>query len=134
MSATARIVAEFERRRSINGRYSWRAFARTLGVSHSVLSRLSRRRTQASAETLARIEARLGGSLVSATDVQRDQRLDALERLVCRPDFTADARWLAVRMGLSLDEIQMTVHDALRRGRLVLSGPATWRTSVAEEP
>lgn len=102
-------------------------------MSHSVLSRICRGRTQASVATLRRLEARLGTSGLSASEALRDQRLEALLRLVRRPDVRLDVRWLAVRLGLTLDETQLTLHDALRRGRLVLLATSTWGVPAHQE-
>lgn len=127
------MLAELERRRAVNPRFSMRAFARTLGVSHSAVSRICQGRSRPSAATLARLEARLGASAVSASDALRDQRLEGLVRLVEHRAFKADARWLAVRLGVSLDEVQVLLHDALRHGRLTMTSASTWTTPACED-
>lgn len=133
MTTADRVRAEFERRRAINPSFSLRAFARRLGISHSALSRVCRGRSHASAATLAKLESRLGAHAVSAAESERSQRLARLAALLARPGFTADARWLAVRLGLSLDDVQVAIQDALRAGQMTMVAPGTWIPRGAEE-
>ena len=117
--------AEFDRRRSLNPRYSLRAFARSLRVSHSSLSRLSRgqRPSPRAVESLGR---RLGWSDAQIRAVVVGQRVEQLRDLAASRGFVADARWLASRTGLPLDDIQLALHEAVRTHRLTMTSAQAW--------
>jgi transcriptional regulator with XRE-family HTH domain len=131
VTLAARVAAELDRRRQVNPRSSLRALARRIGVSHSVLSRLCRGRSRPSRATTAALASALGLTPAAAHDATLTHAVDRLCALAARPGFRADARWIAVRLGLRLDDVQLALHDALRRGRLRMTSPATWRALEA---
>lgn len=127
MFLPALVAAELRRRQQLNPRFSLRRFARRLGVSHSTVSRLCRGRCRPSSSTLRILASALGLADVVARDEAAAGAVDRLCTLAARPRFRADVRWIAVRLGLSLDDVQLALHDALRRGRLRMIGPASGR-------
>jgi hypothetical protein len=127
MDLAANLRAEYARRRAANRRYSLRAFARAVGTSHASLSRLWRGTQRPRSSTIAAVGARLGWTDERIAGAVRDANVARLCALVARPGFRADVRWLAVRLNLSLDEVQLALHEALRCRRLSMSAPAAWR-------
>lgn len=125
MSLADALRAEFDRRRATNVRYSLRAFARALGVSHSSLSRLVRGQ-RPSVRAIAALGPRLGWSDAHVRDTVARRRVDVLRALAGTRGFVADARWIAARTGLSLDHVQIALHDAVRTRRLSLSSTRVW--------
>jgi transcriptional regulator with XRE-family HTH domain len=120
------LTAEFDRRRAANARYSLRRFAQALGTSHSLLSRLCRRRRRPLPTTVAELGPRLGLSAMEVAAAIREHQMDRLCEVVGAPRFSPDARWLAARANLSLDEVQVALQEALRRRRLSMTGPRRW--------
>jgi hypothetical protein len=108
----ALLVTELERRRRDNPRYSVRSFARSLELDHSTVSQLLRGRRRAGSRTAAHLRKRL------AEDV--DQRL--VRRLVETGANEPDSRWLADRLGMSVDAVNLALAQLLARGVLVMEG------------
>lgn len=128
MDFVAGLRAEFERRRAANPRYSLRRFAQTLGTSHSSLSRLYRGAQRPRAATIAALGPRLGLTPLVIADAIRRLQVDRLRDAAASPTFRADARWLAAQANLSLDEVQLALHEALRTGRLTMATAGRWQT------
>lgn len=126
MDFVSRLTAEYDRRRAANPRYSLRRFALALGTSHSLLSRLCRRRRRPLPTTVADLGPRLGLSPVEVATAIRESRIDRLCDAVLAPRFAPDVRWLAARANLSLDEVQLALQEALRRRRLSMTAPRRW--------
>lgn len=129
MSFAQSITAEFERRRAANRRYSWRAFAHALGISHSTASRLSRQARRASDATIVSVGRRLGWSEQKIASLIREERVRRVEDAAGAPDFTADARWVASRANLTLDDVQLALHEGLRTRRLEMPSAAVWKVT-----
>jgi hypothetical protein len=123
----ALLRTEYRRRRDRNPRYSVRAFAQWLGEDHStVLRALSGRRRIARATSL-RLVRRLGLPAHEADTAFLTEGERTLAALVARRDFRPDARWLAVRSGLTLDEVCVVLHALLHARRIAMPSPAVWR-------
>lgn len=117
---------ELTRRQAQNARYSLRAFARFLGSSHSTLSRVLTQRQRPDAASMGRWGKRLGLSMDQIRRFEVQDRISALCVLSQTETFRADARWIAMRLNLSIDDVQLTLHEALRQHRLTLLSPRTW--------
>ncbi|HEU4521456.1 MAG TPA: helix-turn-helix transcriptional regulator, partial [Thermoanaerobaculia bacterium] len=120
------LQCEFNRRRAGNRRYTLRAFARFLGVDHSSLSQILRGTRRAGMKTLATIGRRLGlepQQLASCRAVETDR---AVAHAIRRPDFRPSSRWLAVRAGISVDEVNVSLQRLLRRGVLRMVSRELW--------
>ena len=124
MDLRALLDTEFIRRRR-NRRYSLRSFARSLGIHHATLVRL-RQGKRLTPNTARRLGLRLGltSSDIEAASAHENAR--AVLALVRHPHFRPDCRWLAVMTGLSLDDVNVTLHSLVSTGRLSLAGPKTW--------
>lgn len=121
-----RDVVEREfRRRQRNRRYSLRSFARQLGIHHSTLVRL-RQGKRLTPQTVSRLGVRLGLTTREMAAASAHANAEVLLALVRHPDFRPDSRWLAVRTGLNLDDVNMTLHQLIAGRRLRLAGRDTW--------
>ncbi|MEZ5293669.1 MAG: hypothetical protein R2745_21475 [Vicinamibacterales bacterium] len=130
MTLGTALAAEFDRRQRRNPRYSLRAFAKSLGVSHSAISRLHRHERRPSDRTIAVLGARLGWTSARVAAAQHRERVDRLRALAAAPGFTADARWIASRTAMSLDDVQVALQEALRTGALTMPAADRWRVEA----
>jgi transcriptional regulator with XRE-family HTH domain len=108
----AALEAELNRRRARNARYSLRAFAHSLGLDHSTLSQILRGERTLTLRMAERLEARLQQAYIGA-----------LIDLVGEPDFRADSRWCADRLGIGVDRVNIIVQRLVREGRVRMEGP-----------
>jgi len=129
MNFAESLTAEFHRRRAANRRYSWRAFARALGISHSTATRLARQSHRASDATIVAAGRRLGWTEPRITVLIRDERVRRIQDAAASPDFVADARWVASRANLTLDDVQLALQEGLRTRRLEMTGAAVWKVT-----
>ena len=123
------IATEFDRRKTANPRYSWRAFSRALGISHSTASRITRQSQRASDATIIAAGRRLGWPEPRITALIRAERVRRLQDAAVSRDFVADARWVASRANLTLDDVQLALHEALRTRRLAMTSADTWKVT-----
>ena len=157
----ARLRDELVRRRSVNKRYSMRAFGEFLGVDHSTLSQVLRGVRPVPAGCLRKWAARLKLSaeeieLYAAADCGNDFETLAklahhmqwmaeasalmtksahwqLLQLLRAPDWRPDMRWAAQRLDIEVDELNEALSRLLRLGLLSIDGE--WRDlSGLEEP
>jgi len=118
---------EFDRRRAANRRYSLRAFACALAIDHSTLSQILRGQRRLTSRTLRALGARLGLSANEIAAHCAAENETAILGAVPRDDFRADTRWLAVVLGVPIDEVNVALQALLRRRMLVMGG-AQWQT------
>lgn len=117
---------ELTRRKQNNPRYSLRAFARQLGIDHSTLSQILRRRRRLTTRVLRRLGAALR---VAQADIDRATALanaDAVAAVVRDPAFRPDCRWIASKLAMRLDDVQIALHDVLRTGRVIIRSRHYW--------
>ncbi len=122
------LQTELARRKGSNPRYSLRAFARQLGIDHSALSQILRRRRRLTTRNLRRFGKALR---VPQRDVDRAALLvnaDAVVAVVRDPSFRPDCRWIASKLAMRLDDVQIALHEVLRTGRVVLRSSRHWET------
>jgi transcriptional regulator with XRE-family HTH domain len=117
---------ELERRRAGNPRYSLRAFARRLQVDHSTLSQLLRGRRRLSSRTMALLGARIGLGAAAIRDCSAVENDARVLRAVRHPSFRPDSRWLAVRTGLPLDEVNISLQRLLHGRALTMTSRTVW--------
>lgn len=150
-----RLRMEFERRKTANGRYSLRSFARLLGTHHSTLSQIMSGRRRAPRQSISRWLETLGVtreeiSVYTASEMlpdarQRERQAGALQwtseslavmaddchwflfRAAQMPGFRANSVELANHTGLSADRINIALSRLLRL-RILTTGPTgAWR-------
>ncbi len=149
------LEAEFAARRARNARYSLRAFARALGVDHSTLSQILRAARPAPARQIRAWAARLGYSKEEAaayvvaeqaldmTSARRQRQIDnwtaealsvttepahwAILRLCRQPGFKTDSRWIAAKVGVSVDAVNLALSRLFRLGLLGAAEPGKWK-------
>ena len=121
-----RLRTELAERIRRNPRYSIRAFARWIGRDASTVSRALAGRIGFSRPMIARIAELLKLDQDETQWAYAYEDAERILRLVDRPDFRADARWIAVASGIPLDDVQRALHLLLYERRLSM-GRATWR-------
>jgi transcriptional regulator with XRE-family HTH domain len=117
---------ELIRRRARNPRYSLRAFARALALDHSSLSQLLRGRRRVTTRAIRRLGALLR---LPAYDIERhcaDENAAALLKVVGTDLFRADSRRLASVLGITIDEVNMSLQRLLRLGALRMTAADRW--------
>jgi uncharacterized protein (TIGR02147 family) len=148
------LQAELARRCARNAQYSLRAFAKFLDVDHSTLSQIIRGKRRLTERTVRRCGVRLGLDEESIEEFIRaigseDERDDAalgeirvlasdtaklvaewqhyaILELVRLPGFRPDSRWIARVLGLSIDEVNISLQRLLRLGLLSMDARDRW--------
>jgi DNA-binding transcriptional regulator YdaS (Cro superfamily) len=127
------IAAHFAARMARNPHYSLRAFAHALRVDHSTLSQWMRGRRPLTPRAMERTGWRLGMTPRDLRGHVQPGTLDCNSRhllaLVEQHQFKADVRWIAARLALSTDEVNITLQRLLRRGLLQMENPGRWRVT-----
>jgi uncharacterized protein (TIGR02147 family) len=147
------LQAELAKRCARNARYSLRAYANFLGVDHATLSQMLRGKRAISKVTVRRLGGRLGLSAAQIDNYATAQESASLntgsERPIARlaqtalailsqwypaailelmrlEDFRPDARWIARMLGITLQEVQLALHQLTSLGFLRMSGKDRW--------
>jgi transcriptional regulator with XRE-family HTH domain len=110
------LLAELRQRHLRNARYSLRAFARDLGSDHATLSQLLRGRHHFSPRTIARRGRRLGLSGAFLGEALLHESAQAILRLLRRPSFRPNSRWIPTRTGIPLDRVNAANQLARKSG------------------
>jgi plasmid maintenance system antidote protein VapI len=103
------LESEFARRRNLNPRYSLRAFAQSVDMEHSTLSQLLRGKRSMTWMSIGRIASRMRWTGAAVL------RLSAQENRF-------DSRSIALRLGVSVDEVNIALTDLCLFGLLQLKG------------
>lgn len=103
-----------------------RRFARSLGVHHSSLSRLLRSRSAIAHHTVYRLGGRLDLSEAELARFAQSEAEHALRRVLRRPDFTPNVRFIASAACLPMDLVQIAIQSLLRQGRLQMIRRDVW--------
>lgn len=130
MDLRERLEQEFNRRLARNPRYSMRAFARSLSLHHTTVVRLLNGTRTASPTLLRDVGCRLGLSPEELRIAQ--QQADATRILAASqsPDFRADSRWIAMKTGIELDDVNRVLHLLIHERRLVMSATNAWTVAT----
>jgi transcriptional regulator with XRE-family HTH domain len=122
----ALVVNHLRLRQRRNARYSLRAFARDLGVSHSTLSGVVSGRRPASARFVRSVATHLGldgQETLALVDWEHARKLAA--QVAC-DGFRPDLRHVAARSGLSVDALCVALHRLLSERRLDMTSAQSW--------
>jgi plasmid maintenance system antidote protein VapI len=122
----SRLTTELTRRLERNPRYSLRAFARSLALHHTTVARLVNGTRRASAPLLHRIGRRLGLSDSELVSMQREEVAARVLEAAQLPDFRADCRWIAMKTGVELDDVNRALHLLIHERRLEMRSPSSW--------
>jgi transcriptional regulator with XRE-family HTH domain len=126
MDLRTRLSHEFKRRLARNPRYSMRAFARSLALHHTTVGRLLKG-TRSPSQTLVReLGQRLGKSPEELFVVQRQEVAGRILAAAQSPDFRADSRWIAMKTGIELDDVNRALHFLIHERRLVMKNANLW--------
>jgi DNA-binding transcriptional regulator YdaS (Cro superfamily) len=117
---------ELDRRRARNRRYSLRSFARFLGVDHSTLSQIIRGRRRLTPRTIGPMGERLGLAANVLRECAAGENDAVVLRVVTRASFRPDVRWIAVRTGLTIDDINISLHRLLHGRALAMVSRDSW--------
>lgn len=126
MSIRDHLRSELSRRQARNPLYSLRAFARDLAIDHSTLSQILRGRRRLTPRSVRRLGPKLG---LAARDVNEHAALaddTALLAFVSHSAFRPDSRWIAMRLGLPVDQVNIVLQRLLCRRILILSAQDKW--------
>lgn len=126
MDLRTRLTTEFNSRLERNPRFSLRAFARSLALHHTTVTRLVNGTRRASAPLLNRIGRRLGLSDSELVSMQRQEVAARVLEAAQLPDFRADCRWIAMKTGVELDDVNRALHLLIHERRLEMSTPSSW--------
>ena len=119
---------EFDRRLARNPRYSLRAFARQLATDHSAITRILKDRRRLTTKRVRALGERLGLSADQINGACLHEQMDLVASLAARPGFRTDSRWIATRTGLSIDEVNVTIHFLVHTRRITMTSATTWTT------
>jgi transcriptional regulator with XRE-family HTH domain len=149
-----RLIGEFEARRGVNKRYSLRAFAALLKADHATLSQIMRGKRSVPVERIA-VWGRIlkvapeesavyaaVGRIADAISRQKEEQLRhwaaevlslltqpvhrEMLRLSRTQGFRADSRWLAERIGVGVDDVNIALSRMLRLGLLEIKSAGAW--------
>jgi len=75
---------------------------------------------------LTRIGRRLGLSDPVLTSMRRHEHAARVLDASQLPDFRADCRWIAMKTGVELDDVNRALHLLIHERRLEMSSPSSW--------
>ena len=127
MDLPLRLAAELERRQAANPRYSLRAFAAWLGIHHSSLSQILRRKRRLTAKTVYHLGKRLSIPPAEICEAVRRENCAAILKVVSGPRFKPDTRWISMMSGLSMDDVNVGLHELLLSRRIEMQSTKTWK-------
>ena len=126
MTFRSALQTEFDRRRSLNPRYSLRAFARALAFDHSALSQILRGRRRVTARNVRALGSRLRLGAAAVEEHCAIEHEAAVLAALARPGFRPDTRWLATIAGIPIDEVNVTLQRLLRKRVVTMRSPTSW--------
>ena len=126
MEIRERLKLEFAKRVERNPRYSLRAYARSLSLHHSALKRVLDGSRGLSQSSLTRVCAKLGYTPQDLRVALIDEDARRIIQLVTNPGFRPDCRWIAVKTGVDVDNVNRALHMLIHRGRLVMNTSEQW--------
>jgi hypothetical protein len=129
MNLADRLRREFAERRRRNPHYSLRAFARDLATSHASLSQILREQRRVSLRLALRLGRRAGIAAEEISAWCATQLDELVLRAIRSGSFQPASRWIAVRTGLPLDEVNGALVRLLRRGAITMESPKNWRVA-----
>jgi hypothetical protein len=75
---------------------------------------------------LHRIGRRLGLSDSEVVSMRRQEVAARVLQAAQLPDFRADCRWIAMKTGVELDDVNRALHLLIHERRLEMSTPSSW--------
>lgn len=122
----AALTIEFRKRSERNSRYSLRAFAKSLGISHTVLSLVMAGKRTPSKQLTAKVYREIGFTDLwdyRAVPLETFEKIAnwihyAILSLVELKSFQKDPAWIAQRLNISTVQAREAVADLVRHGHL----------------
>ena len=120
------LVSTLQKRQWTNRAYSIRAFARDVGVSHTVLSRVLRGERRLTPRTIRRVgnRLRLESAVIERACVEANS--EWIAEFIARDGSLASTRALAVQAGIPLDDVNVAIHNLIYTRRLTMQSPTSW--------
>ncbi len=132
------LQTEFTRRCRVNSRYSIRAFAKQLDINQSTLTQILNGKRKVSRKFIERLEHKIGVKFhfegentldfkysilsVDAFTVISDWYHYAILEITAVKNFKSDPKWIALKLGITVSEVNMAIDRMLRLGMLVKRG------------
>ena len=69
---------------------------------------------------------RLGCSPAEVVAARLSEDARRILPLISAPDFRPDCRWIAMKSGVDLDNVNRALHLLIHERRLVMSSPTRW--------
>ncbi len=154
MNFRDRLEKEFATRQVVNKRYSLRAFAALLDADHATLSQVLRGKRSMPAERLGAWARKLKlspeetavyAAVERVIDENKRRRSEQLRhwaaemlalltepvhretlQLTRRRDFKADSRWLALKVGVGIDDVNLALSRLIGLGLLRMEATGAW--------
>ena len=79
---------------------------------------------------IAHVCARLGCSPAEVVAARLAEDARRILPLVSAPDFRPDCRWIAMKSGVDLDNVNRALHLLIHERRLVMSSPTRWTVNA----
>lgn len=117
---------EFDRRRSVNPRYSLRSWARAMGVDHASMSQILRGHRRLTAKKVRAFCARLGIPATEAEEYCALEQEAVLLDSVSSGSYRADSRRLAMTLGIPVDQVNITLQRVLRKRMMIMKERDCW--------
>ena len=103
-----------------------RAFARSLSLHHTTVLRLVNGKRRASRPLLIRLGRQLRLSPGELARLQLEEIAARVLAVAHAPDFRADCRWIAIKTGVELDDVNRALHLLIHERKLAMSSAASW--------
>ena len=130
MDLVRKLDEQFAARQARNSCYSLRAFAWDLGIDHSALSKILRRRRPVTPRVMRLLGTRLGFEPAEIEEACLNYQADAVLRRMSVPGFRTDIRWIAERTGLPIDAVNIALNRLLIRGDLRMASAGQWSSPI----
>jgi predicted enzyme related to lactoylglutathione lyase/transcriptional regulator with XRE-family HTH domain len=142
------VMTEYARRIRKNRRYSLRAFAKHLGTTHSTLSRILRGKQKPTLKLIDCVSKRLGANPKELQHWRKDiskrlmtrqlsQDLEwicmMITHLLKQSDFSPNTFWVAGKLGIPFDEVNIALSWMCSQGDLQMDGKS-WRWTGTDNP
>jgi hypothetical protein len=129
MEVRLRLRDEFNRRSTRNPRYSMRAFARDLGLHHSTLVRVLAGTRGLSRDKIRRLANPLSLDRTAIRELNLEEDARRVLDVARSNGFRPDCRWIAMRAGLEIDDVNRALHRLIHQRRLEMISPTLWKVA-----
>ena len=126
MELRQRLNEEFTRRLQRNPCYSRRAFARSLSMHHTTLTRILDGKRGLSPVMVVHLCGKLGCTADETGAARLAEDARKVLQVASAPDFRPDCRWISMKSGVDLDNVSRALHLLIHERRLVMTTRTQW--------